>query len=124
MVGGTSAGTYYPHGDHLGSLNVLTNSTGTEVQRLTDRPFGETHGNQGTKDFAKHRFTGQEEDPETGLYDYHARYYNPVLQRDVTRHPLLPHRAPRPFIIAIEAYEPNGEMGRGHFVVASIGIPC
>ena len=90
VVGGTSAGTYYPRGDHLGSLNVLTNSSGTEVQRLTDRPFGESHSNQGTKDFAKHRSTGQEEDPETGLYYYHARYYNPALGRFISPYSLVP----------------------------------
>ena len=65
VVGGINAGTYFPHGDHLGSLNVLTNSSGTEVQRLTYLPFGETHSNQGSVDFHNRRYTGQELDPET-----------------------------------------------------------
>ncbi len=84
VVGGIHAGTYSTQGDHLGSLNVLTNSSGTEVQRLTYRPFGETFSNTGTVDFDRLRFTGQEEDPETGLYYYGARYYNPALGRFIS----------------------------------------
>ncbi len=90
VVGGTNAGTYFTHGDHLGSLNVLTNSSGTEVQRLTYLPFGETHSNSGSVDFHQRRYTGQEQDPETGLYFYQARYYNPVLGRFLSPDPVVP----------------------------------
>ncbi len=90
VTGGINAGTYYTHGDHLGSLNVLTNSSGTEVQRLTYLPFGETHTNAGSVDFYQYRFTDQEQDPETGLYFYQARYYNPVLGRFISPDPLVP----------------------------------
>jgi RHS repeat-associated protein len=87
---GPNAGTYYAHGDHLGSLNVLTNASGQEVQRLTYLPFGETLSNTGTVDFLQHRYTGQEQDPETGLYFYHARYYNPVLGRFLSPDSIVP----------------------------------
>jgi RHS repeat-associated protein len=90
VSGGINAGTYYVHGDHLGSLNVLTNSQGAEVQRLTYRPFGETQSTQGSADFLQHRFTGQELDPETGLYFYNARYYNPVLGRFISPDSIVP----------------------------------
>ncbi len=90
VVGGLNAGTFYTHGDHLSSLNVLTNSTGTEVQRLTYRPFGETDTNLGSVDFDQHRYTGQEQDPETGLYYYRARYYNPVLSRFISPDSIVP----------------------------------
>ncbi|HSC72504.1 MAG TPA: RHS repeat-associated core domain-containing protein, partial [Candidatus Methylomirabilis sp.] len=86
---GPNAGTYFPHGDHLGSLNVLTKATG-EAQRLTYLPFGETHTNTGTVDFDPYRFTGQEQDPETGLYYYGARYYNPALGRFISADNLVP----------------------------------
>ncbi len=90
VVGGPNAGTYFTHGDHLGSLNVLTNSQGVEVQRLTYLPFGETHSNQGSVDFHQRRYTGQEQDPETGLYFYNARYYNPALGRFISPDPIVP----------------------------------
>ncbi len=90
VVGGPNAGTYFTHGDHLGSLNVLTNSTGTEVQRLTYLPFGETDTNTGAVDFHQRRYTGQEQDPETGLYFYNARYYNPVLGRFLSPDSIIP----------------------------------
>ncbi len=90
VVGGPNAGTYFTHGDHLGSLNVLTNSQGVEVQGLTYLPFGETHTNQGSVDFHQRRYTGQEQDPETGLYFYNARYYNPVLGRFLSPDSIVP----------------------------------
>jgi RHS repeat-associated protein len=90
VAGGINAGTYFIHPDHLGGLNVLTNSSGQEVQRLTYLPFGETFNNTGSVDFEQHRFTGQELDPETGLYYYIARYYNPVLGRFISPDAIVP----------------------------------
>ena len=51
----STPGIYFVHGDHLGSLNVLTNSSGTEVQRLTYKPYGETFTNTGSVDFHQYR---------------------------------------------------------------------
>ena len=85
VSGGPNAGTYFVHGNHLGSLNVLTNAErGKRSKRLTYQPLGETRTNDGTVDFAPasvHR--AKSKDPETGLYFYNARYYNPVPGRFV-----------------------------------------
>ena len=60
------------------------------VRRLTYKPFWETVSNTGSVDFEKHRFTGQELEPETGLYFYNARYYNPVLGRLISPDSIVP----------------------------------
>ena len=54
------------------------------------KPYGETHTNQGSVDFDQRRFTGQIQDPETGLYFYNARYYNPALGRFISPDPIVP----------------------------------
>ncbi len=91
--GDSAAGTYFSHGDHLGSLNIVTNSSGGEVLRLTYLPYGDTYdpGSSGDPTFDWRQFTGQELDSETGLYFYQARYYNPVLGRFISPDPIVPN---------------------------------
>ena len=74
------SGTYFIHTDHLGSSNVLTDSTGNQAQLLEYTPYGSVKLNQGTKDIA-HKFTGQRLDDTTGLYFYGSRYYDASLGR-------------------------------------------
>lgn len=90
VTGGSQAGTYFTLADHLGSLEVLTDGQGLAVQRLTYLPYGETLSNTGTADFDQHRYTGQELDPETGLYYYGARYYDPELGRFLSADSIVP----------------------------------
>lgn len=66
--------------DHLGSANVITDEDGNVVQRLDYTPYGTVWRNDGSRDF-EHKFTGQRLDPETNLYYYKARYYDPHLGR-------------------------------------------
>ena len=76
-------GTHYYHGDHLGSASVVTDSAGNKVQDIYYYPYGETRYKNGSVD-VRHKYTGQEEDPETGLYYYNARYYDPELGRFIS----------------------------------------
>ena len=62
--------------DHLGSTNVMIDSTGTLVERSLYYPFGSYRS--GIAD-EKYGFTGKEFDSDTGLYYYGARYYNPEI---------------------------------------------
>ena len=78
----TGSDIYYYHSDHLGSSNVITDSTGEEVQLLEYAPYGEVVINQGSYD-TSYKFTSKELD-ETGLYYYGARYYDPSLGRFIT----------------------------------------
>jgi len=70
--------THYFHPDHLGSTNVISDSSGTLVETTKYYPFGSVRAG-GTED--KYGFTDQESDSETGLMYYGARYYSPKVKR-------------------------------------------
>ncbi|MHC1725688.1 MAG: RHS repeat-associated core domain-containing protein [Syntrophobacteraceae bacterium] len=81
---------YYYHTDHLGSTRVLTDKDGEEVQTFFYDPFGKTRPENVTGSSPiNYKYTGQEEDPETGLYYYKARYYDPVIGRFLSHDPLF-----------------------------------
>lgn len=74
MIEATGAISYY-HADRIGNVAALTNSSGVVTDRYKYTPFGievplATSGNP-------YRYTGRRYDPETGLYHYRARYYDP-----------------------------------------------
>src|SRR5262249_23516985 len=60
--------------DNLHSTGLLTSQTGSVIESTSYYPFGEfrTGGTQG-----KFLYTGQQNDQESGLDYYVARYYNP-----------------------------------------------
>ncbi len=81
---------FFYHGDHLGSSSFITDDDGAVYQHLEYFPYGETWVEDGgTGQMPMYRFTGKELDPETGLYYYGARYYDPVLSRWISADPLL-----------------------------------
>ncbi|MFZ1991549.1 MAG: RHS repeat-associated core domain-containing protein, partial [Alphaproteobacteria bacterium] len=84
----SSSATFYYHTDHLGSSTVITNAAGNKVQETYYYPFGETRYNSGNA--THYKFTGQEEDAETGLYYYGARYYDPVIGRFISADTIVP----------------------------------
>jgi RHS repeat-associated protein len=85
---GTS--TFFLHADHLGSIQVVTDAQGAEVQRLTHRPWGQRLSSS-TGHAESLGFTGQRQD-ESGLIYLHARYYDPVLGRFLSPDPVLDDR--------------------------------
>ncbi|MEW6328422.1 MAG: toxin TcdB middle/N-terminal domain-containing protein [Thermodesulfobacteriota bacterium] len=85
----TSTDIYYYHTDHLGSSNVITDAAANKVQEIYYYPFGGTRSNIGSID-VKHKYTGQEEDIETGLYYYGARYYDPNIGRFISADTIVP----------------------------------
>ncbi len=84
---GSYAGTYYYHYDALGSVVALSDADGETVQVYEYDVYGQPaaadpgHPNP----FA---FTGRRFDPETGLYYYRARYYNPTIGRFLQTDPI------------------------------------
>ena len=78
-----SSYTYYYHTDHLGGSNVVTGSGPTKEKEVLYYPYGATWVNIGGLEL-KHKFTGKEEDQETGLYYHGARYYDPGIGRFIS----------------------------------------
>ncbi len=68
---------FYYHLDHLDGINVVTNSTGTEVSRTDYLPFGDLR--TGSSNSEKYSFTGKEKD-KTSLYYFNARYNSPEIR--------------------------------------------
>lgn len=81
--GGTVA---YYQADGLGSITSLTNSMGKTISTYVYKAFGATTANEGA--FNPFRYTGREQDPETGLYYYRARYYDPSIGRFISEDPI------------------------------------
>jgi RHS repeat-associated protein len=63
--------------DHLGSSNVVIDSSGNLVNREEYTPYGET--SFGSFARKRYRFTSNERDEESGLNYHGARYYAPWL---------------------------------------------
>jgi RHS repeat-associated protein len=97
----TELGIYYYHGDHLGSSNVITDRKGRTYEHVEYFPYGETWvDEQRSQTNLPYRFTGKELDPETGMYYFGARYYEPRISRWMSADPM------------IEKYLPTGNKER------------
>src|SRR4030042_3737799 len=89
----TEDAIYYYHGDHLGSSNVVTNKQGVFHENIEYFPYGETWvqdastslGNQSMP----YKFTSKEQDEETGLYYFGARYYEPNMSHWISTDPSI-----------------------------------
>ncbi len=71
---------YYTHADRLGSTGFVTDSRGRLAEHLQYLPGGETWVSEHPAQPIPYQYTGKELDPETGLYYYGARYYDPRTQ--------------------------------------------
>ena len=84
-------GLYFFHTDHLDSVTMLTgtggelvagSSIGSGRSIVSYTPYGEIdREHSGGPDIYRYKYTGQEEDKETGLYYYKARYYDSKIGR-------------------------------------------
>jgi RHS repeat-associated protein len=79
----------YLHSDHLGSVSVATNSSGSPVSRQDFDPWGKVRDPNTQVTQTKVNYTGQKLDG-TGLLYYHARYYDPSLARFVSPDSIVP----------------------------------
>jgi RHS repeat-associated protein len=81
---------YFYHPDHLGSITMITDGRGNVLaggerggkSHITYRPYGEIlRTDSFGPDISKYKYTGQEEDRESGLMYYKARYYDSKIGR-------------------------------------------
>ncbi|ODM92517.1 tRNA(Glu)-specific nuclease WapA [Orchesella cincta] len=112
LLGFTRNGKFYSvFSDHAGSVRLITQQ-GKVVAGYDYWPYGETmkvFGNEDAHIF--YRFTGQEWDEEIGLYNFHARLYDPTLGRFFQPDPKSQYYSP--YVYAgnspISLVDPDGE---------------
>ena len=76
-------------GRQLGSTSAVTNASGTVVGTQGYYPFGGTRYTSGTL-FTDRLYTGQQQIAGLGLYNYKARYYDPLLGRFISPDTVTP----------------------------------
>ena len=77
----------YYHANNLGSASVVTDVTGTARETIEYFPFGSYRSKQnfgGSFPNVNYTFTDQEDDNDTGFYNYGARLYDPALGRFIS----------------------------------------
>jgi RHS repeat-associated protein len=77
--------SYYQQ-DAIGSVSAVSNSAGALVNTYTYDSFGKLTASSGTL-ANPFQYTGREFDPETGIYEYRNRYYDPSLGRFLNEDP-------------------------------------
>jgi RHS repeat-associated protein len=84
----TSGAAGFFEEDGLGSISSLTNSSASVLNSYTYDSLGNLMHSSGSAS-NPFGYTGREFDPETGLYYYRARYYDPSSGRFTSEDPLL-----------------------------------
>jgi RHS repeat-associated protein len=84
----------YEHADGLGSELKRTDGSGATTLSRSYEAFGEPGAGAATSGIS---FTGREWDPETQLYYYRARYYDPKIGRFASEDPIGLRAGPNPY---------------------------
>ena len=76
--------------DHLTSTAITTNSSGVRQTELRYFAYGGTRYDAGGQ-MTLYRYTGQRIETGTGLYDYGARWYDPLIGRFLSADSIVPN---------------------------------
>ncbi len=77
----------YYHPNHLGSTHITTDENAEVIEETAYKPFGLSL--EGGK--SRYTYTGQEDDKESSLMYYNARYYSPLLRHFTQPDTILPN---------------------------------
>jgi hypothetical protein len=73
---------WYYHPDHLGSTSMVTDEKANLIDHIHYFPFGEVWVEERPASLpADYFFTAKEFDPETGFYNFGARYLDPRFSK-------------------------------------------
>jgi RHS repeat-associated protein len=85
---------YYHHSDYLGTTRLVTSSLGEVSGRFDNHPFGEPLSLEDPGDPGRFTFTGKEQDEDSGLYYFNARYYDSETGRFISPDPIASYSNP------------------------------
>jgi RHS repeat-associated protein len=81
---------WYFHPDHLGSTSMVSNENGQLAEHIHYFPYGEVWVNENPNSApVPYLFSAKELDPETGFYDFGARYLDPRFSKWMSADPAL-----------------------------------
>ena len=84
-----ASGSLFYHADGGGNVTTLFNASQAVVGRYSYDPFGNLLGMSGAGAAGnRYRFSSKEVHPQTGMYYYGFRFYEPNLQRWTSRDPI------------------------------------
>ncbi len=124
---------YFPIKDLEQTVRAVVDAKGALVARYVYLPFGTIASISGTDPrVLRYLYMGQEFDPETGLYNFRARLYDPVLRRFYSPDPARQFASPYVFVGDSPTLhvDPSGDfswlaqvgIGAGLFAVTAAGI--
>ena len=97
VAGLTDKSTAYYHKDHLGSTIAVSDTNGTVTESGEYLPYGMDR--DAVTLTGPYRFTDQEKDYGTGLYNYDARLYDPAIGQFIIPDTVIP-----------DTYDPQGSV--------------